>query len=194
MPGKETLSPIAPRSTGPIGLGETLGIHKKDRVHVFIDALNLMGMLRSMQKKLDYKLFMAFLKTDTRLVRANYYAVLRDDAPESAHNVIDMIEYGGFNVYRKVTREVQERDGAYRFRGSIVPEMTVGLIDAAENGADHIVLVTGDGELISGIEAAKARGARVTLLSEADSTSDDIRRKCDDFFPFENLPERLFFR
>lgn len=175
-------------------LSPNLGIHKSDRVHVFIDALNLMGMLRSMNRRLDYKLFIAFLKEETRLVRAHYFALLREDMPDSrATGVIDMIEYSGFDVMRKYGREVHEREGAYRFRGTIVPEMTVAMIDAAENGADHLIVISGDGEFFAGIQAAKARGVRITLLSQESSTSDDIRRECDAFIDIESLPDSLFY-
>ncbi len=174
-------------------VSEVLGVNSQDRVHVFIDAANMMGMLRSMGKKLDYKMFLAFLKEETRLVRASYFVVLREDMDKRATGVIDMIEYAGFEVIRKWGHEVQDQGGYFRFKGTVTPEMTVALLDAADAGIDHIVVLTGDGDFYAGVEGAKQRGARVTLLSLAGSTSDDLIRSCDSFVEFDKLPEELFF-
>jgi uncharacterized LabA/DUF88 family protein len=178
-----------PTKAQPSGV---LGVNPLDRVQVFIDAAHLMGMLRRMNMKLDYKIFMKFLKEETRLIRAHYYVLLREDMEETAMKVIDLIEYAGFDVYRKWGREVQEGAGHYRFRGSVVPEMTVGMIDAAENDADHIILIGGDGELYAGMEAVKARGARFTVVGRQDSLSNDLRRGCDAFVDIATLPKDIF--
>lgn len=172
-----------------------LGVNKQDRVHVFIDATNLLGMCRVIDRKVDFKLFMAYLKRETRLVRASYFAAMREGMSESAEKVIDMIEYAGFDVVRKWGTEFQEAGGQYKFRGSIIPEMTVAMIDAADNGADHIIVISGDGELYAGIDAAKQREARVTIIGVEENLSDDLRRACDSFVDLRSLePAGFFFR
>jgi len=177
----------------PVVDRDFLRVNPLDRTHVFIDGSNLMGMLRSTNRKLDYKLFLTFLREQTRLIRANYFVILRDDSDKRATGVIDMIEYAGFEVYRKWGHEVQEQTGFFKFKGTIVPEMTVAILDGVGAGAEHVIIVSGDGDFYPAIEGAKNRGARVTLISHGDSTSDDVRRACDSFIKFEDLPEELFF-
>jgi uncharacterized LabA/DUF88 family protein len=164
-----------------------LGTNPQDRVHVFIDAQQLIGMQRVINKKIDLKKFMSFFKTETRLIRASYFVLMREDLSEGARNVIDMCEYAGFDVVRKWGSEFQEANGQYRFRGSVVPEMTVAIIDAAEAGAEHIVLLSGDGDMFAAVEAAKQREARVTVLGIENTVSDDLRRACDAFVEFSAL-------
>lgn len=181
---------IKPASPNP----DFLHINPVDRVHVFIDGNNLMGMLRFLDLKLDYKRFMLFLRSQTRLVRAHYFALMRDDMPKASEGVIDMIEYAGFEVVRKWGKEAPiEGTGNFRFRGSVVPELTVSLLEASLNGCDHAVVLSGDGELYAGVEAAKAKGTRVTLIGIKESMSDDLRRSCDAFIDMESLPKEIFY-
>lgn len=170
-----------------------LGVNPFDRVQVLVDAQNLIGMLRGMGKKMDYKLFLAFLRDNARLVRLSYFVVQKQEADKRSEGVLDMVEYAGYDVLRKTGYEIHDSNGYYRFKGSVVGEMTVGLVKAADAGIDHIILITGDGDLYAGIEEAKNRGARVTLISDNESVNDDIRRACDAFINITDLPESLFF-
>jgi uncharacterized LabA/DUF88 family protein len=170
-----------------------LGINKQDRVHVFIDATNLLGMLRTMNRKIDFKLFIKFLKDQTRLVRASYFVLMREDMDPRAESAIDMFEFAGFDVVRKWGREFQEAGGHYRFKGSIIPEMSVGMVEAVMDGIDHIVLISGDGELLAAAEAVKRNHARLTLMGLEKTMSEELRRTCDSFVELANLEHAGFF-
>lgn len=170
-----------------------LGVNPQDRLHVFIDATNLLGMQRTINRKIDFKLFMKYLKDNTRLVRASYYALLRDSMGEAAIRVIDMIEYAGFDVYRKWGYDVQETSGQYRFRGSIIPELTVAMVNASIEGADHIILISGDGDMYAAVQAAKDRETRVTVVGVEAALSDEVRRACDSFVELSSLESAGFF-
>jgi uncharacterized LabA/DUF88 family protein len=189
-PKAPKVASIKPVSPNP----DYLHVNPVDRVHVFIDGNNLMGMLRYLDLKLDYKRFMLFLRSQTRLVRAHYFALMRDDMPAASTGVIDMIEYAGFEVVRKYGKEAPiEGTSNFRFRGSVIPEITVSLIEAALNGCEHAVIISGDGELYSAVEAAKTKGTRITLIGIKESTSDDLRRSCDSFIDIESLPKEIFY-
>lgn len=183
----------APSKATSVSKDNLLGVNPLDRVHVFIDATNLLGMQRVIERKIDFKLFMKFLKEQTRLVRASYFVLQREGMTDSANKVIDMIEYAGFDVFRKWGNEFQEAGGQYRFRGSIIPELTVAMIDAAEEGADHIILISGDGEMYAAVEACKRREARVTIVGVENTLSDDMRRTCDSFVELTSLEPAGFF-
>lgn len=182
----------SPKATTP----DYLGANPRDRVHVFIDAMNMMGMLRQANKRLDFTGFLDFLNQQTRLVRCSYYVLLREGIGESAEKTIDMMEYAGYDVNRKWVEEFQDRGGHYETRATIVPELTVGILDAIENGdIQHIMLLTGDAEMHAAVMAAKARGIRVTLLGMQGAVADVLKRECDHFVDIiADLPETLFLR
>lgn len=182
-------------STAPKPPVNYLGVNRRDRVQVFIDAANLMGMLRMSSLKLDYKLFMSFLKDQTRLVRASYYVLMREEMTPEAERVIDLIEYSGFDVIRKWGNEFQDSaTGHFRYRGSVIGEMTVGMLEAADNGVDHLIMISGDNEMLAAVEATKQRNARVTIIGIADSVSNNLRRSCDSFVDLTSLkPAGIFF-
>jgi uncharacterized LabA/DUF88 family protein len=178
---------LKPKTTRISPKEDFLKVNKQDRVHVFIDATNLLGMLRTINKKIDFKLFIKFLQEHTRLVRASYFALMREDMDQRAENVIDMIEFAGFEVYRKWGREFQENGGHYRFKGSIIPEMTAAMVTAAYNDIDHVILISGDGELLAAAEAVKERQVRLTLIGLEHAMSEDLRRTCDSFIDLQSL-------
>jgi uncharacterized LabA/DUF88 family protein len=189
----EKVKTLAPKASAPKNY---LRANKLDRAHVFIDAMNMMGMLRKADRRLDFTGFLEFLQEQTRLIRCSYYVLLRDDIPESATKTISMMEYAGYDVNRKWIDEFQDpASGHFRSKGTVVPEMTVGILDAVENGADHIFVLTGDAEMQAAINAAKLREARVTLLGIQDAVSDGLKRDCDDFIDIiEDLPAKVFLR
>lgn len=170
-----------------------LGVNPQDRVHVFIDATNLLGMQRTINRKIDFKKMMLYLKENTRLVRASYYALLNDNMTDVATRVIDMIEYAGFDVYRKWGYDVQESSGHYRYRGSIIPELTVAMITAAQEGAEHIILISGDGDMYAAVQAVKERETRITVIGVETALSDEVRRACDSFVELSSLEPAGFF-
>lgn len=172
-----------------------LGANKLDRTHVFIDAMNLMGMMRQVDKRLDFTKFLDFLEEQTRLIRCSYYVMLRESISTDALKTIDMMEYAGFDVNRKWIEEMQDSGGHFQSRSTVVPEMTVGIIDAVDNGADHIFILTGDSEMSAAVIAAKQRESRVTLLGIEGTVSDVLKRECDAFVDIvADLPARLYIR
>lgn len=193
MQTAETAPKLAPKKVSPTK--NYLGANPQDRVHVFIDAMNMMGMFRQADKRLDFTAFLDFLREQTRLVRCSYYVLLREGIGEKAERTIDMMEYAGYDVNRKWVEEFQDRGGHYETRATIVPELTVGILDAIENGIDHVFILTGDAELHAAIMAAKQRECRVTLMATEGAVADVIKRECDAFVDIiADLPESLFLQ
>lgn len=170
--------------------------HARDRLQVFMDGQNLYGTLRTFDRKMDFKVVMDTLKAETRLVRAQYFTTIRPHQDnEKTYSVLDFLAFNGYTVHRKFIRDNIEMGGHVRSKGSIIGEMTAAMIDAADNGTDHIVLFSGDGELTAAIEACKRRDCRVTLVSSERTrvVSEDLRRACDNYVDLENLPSNFFF-
>lgn len=168
-----------------------LGINPQDRTHLFIDGQNLHGTLRSLHKKMDYRNLVDEFKKNSRLVHANYYTTIKENADDRFHGVLDFLELNGYSIISKVVRQHTDDSGHVRVRGTMIGEITTDLITTAIDTQDHLILFSGDGELLAGIETAKARGSRVTVVSDMTVVSDEIRRICDEFIPISMLPPHV---
>jgi uncharacterized LabA/DUF88 family protein len=176
--------------------------HPRDRVTVFMDGNNLYATLRALDLKINYKRFIALLREETRLVRVNYFTTVRPPADEQIdparaqsdsqlRRVLDMMSFNGYQVEMREMREYGDDFGNVRFKGTVIPDMIVSMIDAADANTDHIVLISGDGDLTAAVEACKRRDVRVTVVSSehADVISENLRRSCDQYIDIEDLPE-----
>lgn len=168
-----------------------LGINPKDRVHFFIDGQNLYGTLRSLQKKMDYRNLVEVFKENCRLVHANYFTTIKDNADDRFYGVLDFLEVNGYTVVSKEVRQHTDDRGNVRFRGSMVGDITASMVATACDTRDHLVLFSGDGELVAGVEIAKQRGSRVTVVSDPSVISDELKRACDEFVLITDLPPHV---
>jgi uncharacterized LabA/DUF88 family protein len=169
--------------------------HPRDRLQVFIDGPNLFGTLRAVDCKIDYKMFLDLVKAETRLIRAQYFTTIRPQQDnEKFYSVLDFLSNNGYQVETKEVRDSIDLHGHMRSKGTMVGEMTAAMINAADNGTDHIVLFSGDGELTAAVVACKQRDTRVTVVSSERQRviSDDLRRECDQFIDVEDLPRDIF--
>lgn len=169
--------------------------HPRDRLQVFMDGQNLHGTLRAIDKKIDYKAFMDTIKTETRLVRAQYFTAVRPQQDNDRFwSVLDLLTFNGYTVSTKEVRDSIDGGGNIRSKGSIIPELSIAMLEAATETTDHIVLFSGDGELSAAVEACKRRGCRVTVVSSERTRviSEDLRRVCDNFCDIESLPSNIW--
>lgn len=168
--------------------------HARDRLQVFIDGQNLFGTLRALDKKLDYKSLMETMRNETRFIRAQYFTTIRPPQDnDKFHSVLSFLTFNGYSVMTKDVRDGMDNHGNVRTKGSMIGEMTAAMIDAADNGTDHIVLFSGDGELTAAVEACKRRDARVTVVSSERThvVSEQLRRSCDRYIDLESFPDSV---
>jgi uncharacterized LabA/DUF88 family protein len=73
-------------------------------------------------------------------------------------------------------------------------ELAVDMLEAA-GWADHIVLFSGNGDFRRLVEAVKAKGVRVSVVSTMNATppmiSDELRREADTFIELLDLGELI---
>ncbi len=170
-----------------------LRTHDEDRVQVFIDGQNMHGTLRSIGRKLDWKAFLDYFETETRLIRMNYITAIRSQqANDTFNRVLKFLDSNGYTMVTKPVRDHIDDAGNIRVRGTMTGEMTVAMTRAARNGTDHIFLFSGDSELCAAVQECKEEGARVTVVSTQNVISEDLFVLADDFIAIENLPKELF--
>lgn len=172
-----------------------MAFYKDERLALFIDGANLYSAARAVGLEIDFRKLLKEFHTRGRLIRANYYtALVENDEYSPIRPLVDWLAYNGFNVVRKAAREFVDRDGRKRVRGNMDVELSVDMLEAAA-WADHIVLFSGNGDFRRLVEAVKAKGVRVSVVSTLNATppmiSDDLRREADTFIELVDLGELI---
>ncbi|WP_051310702.1 NYN domain-containing protein [Bradyrhizobium sp. Cp5.3] len=164
-----------------------------NRTAIFIDGANLHATARALGFDIDYRRLLDEFKRSGNLVRAFYYTAIaeyREHVP--LRPLIDRLNYDGYTVVTKATREIIDASGRRKIKGSMDVELAV---DAMELAAyiDEMVLFSGDGVLRSLVEAVQRRGVRVTVVStrRPPMIAEELRRRADAFIELMELRELL---
>jgi uncharacterized LabA/DUF88 family protein len=126
-----------------------------------------------------------------RLIRAFYYTALLDDQEYSPiRPLIDWLDYNGYAMVTKPTKEFTDASGRRKIKGNMDIELAIDVMEMAEH-LDHIVLFSGDGDFRRLVEAVQRKGARVTVVSTIRSqppmVADELRRQADNFIELIDL-------
>jgi len=156
------------------------------KIALFIDGANLYATAKTLGFDIDYRrLLKEFRGRDGVLLRAFYYtAVIEDQEYTSIRPLIDWLDYNGYSVVTKATKEFIDASGRRKVKGNMDIELAVDAMALAEH-IDQMVLFSGDGGFRSLVEAVQRRGVRVTVVSTISSQppmiADELRRQADVF-------------
>ena len=168
-----------------------LHFNADDRIALFIDGPNLYAAAKSLGFDIDYKNLLETFRKQGRLVRAYYYTALAEDQEYSPiRPLIDWLDYNGYTMVTKPTKEYTDSTGRRRYTGNMSIELAVNMMEIAPN-IDHAVLFSGDGDFRQLLEAVQRQGVRVTVVStfraQSPMVSDDLRRQADAFVELQDL-------
>ena len=166
-----------------------------DRIALFIDGPNLYATAKTLGFDVDYKRLLGEFQSRGTLVRAFYYtAIVEDQEYSSIRPLIDWLDYNGYTVVTKATKEFVDAGGRRKVKGNMDIELAVDVMELAGH-VDQIVLFSGDGDFRSLVEAVQRRGVRVTVVSTISSQppmiADELRRQADVFTDLVELRFRL---
>jgi len=167
-----------------------------EKIALFIDGANLYATAKSLGFDIDYKRLLREFQSRGYLVRAFYYtAVIEDQEYSSIRPLIDWLDYNGYTVVTKATKEfVDQNTGRRKVKGSMDIELAVDAMELAPY-IDQMVLFSGDGDFRSLVEAVQRRGVRVTVVSTVSSqppmVADELRRQADEFIDIIALQNKL---
>ena len=172
-----------------------MAFYKDERLALFIDGANLYSAARALGLEIDFRKLLKEFQGRGRLLRANYYtALVESDEYSPIRPLVDWLAYNGFSVVKKAAREYTDREGRKRHRGNMDVELAVDMLEAAAH-LDHIVLFSGNGDFRRPVEAVKAKGVRVSVVSTNTSSppmvADDLRREADAFIELEDIAELI---
>ena len=166
-----------------------------DRIALFVDGANLHATAKTLGFDIDYKRLLKEFQSRGTLVRAFYYtAVIEDQEFSSIRPLIDWLDYNGYTVVTKATKEFVDASGRRKVKGNMDIELAVNAMELAGH-VDQIVLFSGDGDFRSLVEAVQRRGVRVTVVSTISSqppmVADELRRQADVFTDLMELRSKL---
>lgn len=168
-------------------------LNKNERTALFIDGANLYATTKTLGLEIDYKRLLKFFEAETHFIRALYYTAITDDQEYSSiRPLIDWLDYNGYTMITKPTKEFVDSAGRRKIKGNMDTELTVGAMTLADH-LDHIVIFSGDGDFRALVEALQYRGKRVsvvsTLVTNPPMIADDLRRQADQFVEIKELAE-----
>src|SRR6202163_956876 len=134
-----------------------------EKIALFIDGANLYATAKSLGFDIDYKRLLREFHSRGYLMRAFYYtAVIEDQEYSSIRPLIDWLDYNGYTVVTKATKEFVDQSGRRKVKGDMDIEPAVDAMEIAER-IDEIVLFTGYGDFHLLVEAVHFLRVRVIL-------------------------------
>ena len=166
-----------------------------EKIALFIDGANLYATAKSLGFDIDYKKLLREFQSRGYLLRAFYYtAVIEDQEYSSIRPLIDWLDYNGYSVVTKATKEFVDQTGRRKVKGNMDIELAVDAMEIAGT-IDHMVLFSGDGDFRSLVEAVQRKGVRVTVISTVTTqppmVADELRRQADIFTDIVTLQGKI---
>src|SRR6201993_3955916 len=166
-----------------------------NKIALFIDGANLYATAKTLGFDIDYKRLLKEFHSRGTLIRAFYYtAIIEDQEYSSIRPLIDWLDYNGYTVVTKATKEFIDASGRRKVKGNMDIELAVDAMELA-GSIDQMVLFSGDGDFRSLVEAVQRRGVRVTVISTISSQppmiADELRRQADIFLDLREMQPRI---
>lgn len=165
--------------------------YPSEKIALFIDGANLYATAKSLGFDIDYKRLLKLFGEEGQLVRALYYTAISEDQEYSSiRPLIDWLDYNGYTMVTKPTKEFTDPAGRRKIKGNMDIELAVDAMELAEH-LDHIVLFSGDGDFRSLVDALQHKGKRVsvvsTLKTQPPMIADELRRQADQFIELTEI-------
>ncbi len=169
--------------------------YPQEKIALFIDGSNLYAAARALQFDIDYKRLLELFSAQGQLIRAFYYTALLEDQEYSPlRPLVDWLDYNGYTMVTKPTKEYTDAMGRRKIKGNMDIELAIDVMEMAQH-LDHIVLFSGDGDFRRLVEAVQRKGVRVTVVSTIRSAppmiADELRRQADVFIELTDIREDI---
>ncbi|MEM8574920.1 MAG: NYN domain-containing protein [Pseudomonadota bacterium] len=166
-----------------------------ERIALFIDGANLYAASKSLSFDIDYKRLLTLFRSKGQLLRALYYTALAEDQEYSSiRPLIDWLDYNGYTMVTKPTKEFVDATGRRKVKGNMDIELAVDAMELSEH-LDHLVIFSGDGDFRSLVESLQHKGKRVSVVSSLSTNppmvADELRRQADQFIDLVDLQHEI---
>ena len=172
-----------------------IDIHNDEKIALFIDGANLYATARALGFDIDYKKLLKVFRIRGRLIRALYYTALVEDQEYSPiRPLVDWLDYNGFTMVTKPTKEFTDSFGRRKVKGDMDIELAIDMMEMAPH-LDHIILFSGDGDFRRLVEVVQRKGVKVSIVSTVKSSppmaADELRRQADQFIELQDFASEI---
>jgi len=172
-----------------------IDIHNDEKIALFIDGANLYAGARALGFDIDYKKLLEVFRIRGRLIRALYYTALMEDQEYSPiRPLVDWLDYNGFTMVTKPTKEFTDSFGRRKVKGDMDIELAIDMMEMAPH-LDHIILFSGDGDFRRLVEVVQRKGVKVSVVSTVKSSppmaADELRRQADQFIELQDFASEI---
>lgn len=166
-----------------------------EKLAIFIDGSNLFATAKTLNLDIDYSRLRRYFADQSRLLRANYYTALIEDAEYSPlRPLVDWLDYNGYTMITKPTKEFTDDQGEKKIKGNMDMELAIDMMGMADH-VDHMVLFSGDGDFRRLVEAVQRKGVRVSVVSSTKTRppmiADELRRQADSFIEISDMSKHF---
>ncbi len=163
------------------------------RIALLIDGANISAQQHVLRQAIDWKGLLAHFEAGGNLVRALYFtARLPAEKHDPIRPLTDWLTYNGFTVVSKLAKIQTDRTtGQEVIKGNTDVELAVCAMELAPR-LDEAILLSGDGDFRSLVEAMQRAGVRVTVASSLTHCADELRRQADVFLNLANTNLPIF--
>jgi uncharacterized LabA/DUF88 family protein len=167
----------------------------RGKIALFIDGANLHATAKALGFEIDYRQLLREFADQGALLRALYYTATAEDQQfSSLRPLTDWLDYNGYTVVTKPTKEFTDSSGHRKVKGNMGVELAIDALELA-NYIDRMVLFSGDGDFCALLAAMQRRGVKVTVVStiscQPPMIADDLRRQADTFADLVTLRSRI---
>lgn len=172
-----------------------MNIREDEKVALFVDGANLYAAARALGFDIDYKKLLEMFRQHGRMIRALYYTALVEDQEYSPiRPLVDWLDYNGFTMVTKPTKEFTDSFGRRKIKGDMDIELAIDMIEMAPH-LDHVILFSGDGDFRRLVEVVQRKGVKVSVVSTVKSSppmiADELRRQADHFIELMDIAEGI---
>ena len=122
--GLTSQRPPFPEARGFSAKGNRMHFYPTERIALFIDGANLYATAKALGFDIDYKRLLALFRSKGQLVRALYYTALAEDQEYSSiRPLVDWLDYNGYTMVTKPTKEFTDSFGRRKIKGNMDIEL-----------------------------------------------------------------------
>src|SRR3989337_2206730 len=104
--------------------------YQTERTALFIDGANLYATAKSLGFDIDYKRLLGLFREKGQLVRALYYTALAEDQEYSSiRPLIDWLDYNGYTMVTKPTKEFIDAAGRREIQGNMDIQLSANALN-----------------------------------------------------------------
>lgn len=105
-----------------------------DKIALFIDGANLNATCKALSFDIDYKRLLKEFQNRSTLLRAFYYTtIIEDQECSSIRPLVDWLDYNGYTVVTKPTKEFVDASGRRKVKGNMDIELAVDAMELAKH-------------------------------------------------------------